>query len=61
MSPVRNSSGKIAFYVGVQMDENSKFDEHGLSPEMRQLGAVGQVKVAVRSFSSRAGPSRPSS
>ncbi|XP_010925389.1 protein TWIN LOV 1 isoform X2 [Elaeis guineensis] len=61
ISPVRNSSGKIAFYVGVQIDENSKCDEHGLSPEMRQLGAVGQVKVAVRSFSSHAGPSRPSS
>ncbi|XP_010915170.2 protein TWIN LOV 1 [Elaeis guineensis] len=61
ISPVRDASGKIAFYVEVQIDENSKGDEHGLSPKMRQLGVVGQVKVAVRSLSSRAGPSRTSS
>ncbi|XP_020687667.1 protein TWIN LOV 1 isoform X1 [Dendrobium catenatum] len=57
ISPVRNSSGKIAFYVGVQIDEGLKNDEHGLSPSIRQLGAVGAVKVAVRSLSSSAGPS----
>nr|AML78124.1 putative LOV domain-containing protein [Helonias bullata] len=60
ISPVRNASGKIAFYVGVQLEEGSKYDRNGLSPEMRQLGAVGAVKVAVRSLSSRVGPSRPS-
>uniref|UniRef100_A0A1D1XSA7 Protein TWIN LOV 1 n=1 Tax=Anthurium amnicola TaxID=1678845 RepID=A0A1D1XSA7_9ARAE len=58
ISPVRNASGKIAFYVGVQMDEAAKTDEHGLSPEMRQLGAVGAVKVAVRGLSAGAGPSK---
>ncbi|XP_072964651.1 protein TWIN LOV 1 [Typha angustifolia] len=60
ISPVRNASGKIAFYVCVQMDESSKNIDNGLSPEMWQLGAVGAVKVAVRSLSSSAGPSRPS-
>lgn len=58
ISPVRNASGKIAFYVGVQMDEGSEQDGHGLSLEMRQLGAVGAVKVAVRSLFARVGPSR---
>ncbi|XP_042453829.1 protein TWIN LOV 1-like [Zingiber officinale] len=58
ISPVRNASGKIAFYVSVQMDENAKSNEHGLSPHMRQLGVVGAVKVAVRSLSMCAGPSR---
>lgn len=58
ISPVRNASGKIAFYVGVQMDEAAKTDDQGLSPDMRQLGAVGAVKVAVRSLSAGAGPSK---
>nr|AML76740.1 putative LOV domain-containing protein [Canella winterana] len=58
ISPVRNASGKIAFYVGVQIDESSKNDGQGLSPEMRQLGAVGAVKVAVRSLSVGVGSSK---
>ncbi|XP_077245301.1 protein TWIN LOV 1-like isoform X2 [Tasmannia lanceolata] len=58
ISPVRNASGKVAFYVGVQMDESSKNDIHGLSPEMWQLGAVGAVKVAVRSLSVGVGSSK---
>ncbi|MQL91643.1 hypothetical protein Taro_024257 [Colocasia esculenta] len=58
ISPVRNASGKIAFHVWVQMDEAAKTDEQGLSLEMRQLGAVGAIKVAVRSLSAGAGPSR---
>nr|AML79100.1 putative LOV domain-containing protein [Laurelia sempervirens] len=58
ISPVRNASGKIAFYVGVQIDEGSKSNGQWLSPEMRQLGAVGAVKVAVRSFSMGVGPSK---
>nr|AML76765.1 putative LOV domain-containing protein [Freycinetia multiflora] len=58
LSPVRNASGKIAFFVGVQTDEDSQHDGHGLSPEMWQLGAVGAVKVAVRSLSAGVGPSR---
>ncbi|KAK8963984.1 Protein TWIN LOV 1 [Platanthera guangdongensis] len=61
ISPVRNSTGKIAFYVGVQVDEGAKNDVHGLSPAVRQLGAVGAVKVAVRSLSSCAGSSSRSS
>ncbi|KAG6481309.1 hypothetical protein ZIOFF_057905 [Zingiber officinale] len=58
ISPIRNSSGRIAFYVSVQLDENTKSDDHGLSAHMRQLGVVGAVKVAVRSLSLCAGPSR---
>nr|AML78713.1 putative LOV domain-containing protein [Vanilla planifolia] len=61
ISPVRNSSGKIAFYVGVQIDEAAKDDAHGLCPRMKLLGAVGAVKVAVRSLSSSVGPSSCSS
>nr|AML79406.1 putative LOV domain-containing protein [Cycas micholitzii] len=60
-APVRNASGKIAFYVGVQLDVTSiDQDEHqdkGLTPHMKQLGAVGAVRVAVRSLLG-AGPSR---
>ncbi|XVF43051.1 hypothetical protein PTKIN_Ptkin02bG0009900 [Pterospermum kingtungense] len=52
LSPVRNASGKIAYYVGVQIEEDCKNqDRHGLSPEMWQLSAVATVKVAVRSLS----------
>nr|AML78699.1 putative LOV domain-containing protein [Peliosanthes teta] len=60
ISPVRNATGKIAFYVGVQINESSK-DGNGLSPEMRQFSAVASVKVAVRSLSACAGPSSRSS
>ncbi|KAF3431407.1 hypothetical protein FNV43_RR26138 [Rhamnella rubrinervis] len=59
ISPVRNATGKIAYFVGVQMEEGNKKQEgHGLSLEMRQLSAVGAVKVAVRSSSMAAGPSK---
>ncbi|KAJ6793934.1 protein TWIN LOV 1 [Iris pallida] len=51
ISPVRNATGKVAYYVGVQIDESGKGEHHGLSPEMRQLSVVGSVKVAVRSLS----------
>nr|AML76278.1 putative LOV domain-containing protein [Meliosma cuneifolia] len=58
IAPVRNASGKIAFYVGVQIEEGSKNEgSQGLSPEMRQLSVVGAVKVAVRTLSIGAGPS----
>nr|AML76538.1 putative LOV domain-containing protein [Gyrocarpus americanus] len=60
IAPVRNASGKIAFYVGVQIEESCKSIDQGLSPEMRQLGAVGAVKVAVRSLSVGVGPSKSS-
>ncbi|KAE8729976.1 Protein TWIN LOV 1 [Hibiscus syriacus] len=59
LSPVRNASGKIAYFVGVQIEEECKSsDRHGLSPEMRQLSTVGAVKVAVRSLSMAAGSSK---
>ncbi|EOY02066.1 PAS/LOV protein B isoform 1 [Theobroma cacao] len=59
LSPVRNASGKIAYFVGVQIEDDCKNrDGHGLSPEMRQLSAVGAVKVAVRTSSISAGSSK---
>jgi len=51
ISPIRNSSGKIAFFVAVQIAENAKNDGESLSPEMRQFTVVGAVKVAVRGSS----------
>ncbi|XP_050372841.1 protein TWIN LOV 1 isoform X2 [Argentina anserina] len=51
VSPIRNASGK--------MEEACKNqDGHGLSPEMRQLSAVGAVRIAVRSLSMGAGTSK---
>nr|AML78187.1 putative LOV domain-containing protein [Linum usitatissimum] len=50
VSPVRNAKGKIAYFVGVQIEEGSE-DRHGFSPEMRQLSVIGSIKVAVRSSS----------
>ncbi|GJZ76408.1 putative LOV domain-containing protein [Tanacetum coccineum] len=47
MSPVRNASGKIAYFVEVQM--NVKHENPNLRPEIRHLSVVGAVKVAVRS------------
>lgn len=50
---------QIAYFVGVQMEEGCKNqEEHRMSPEMKQLSAVGAVKVAVRSSSMVAGSSR---
>lgn len=49
---------QIAFFVEVQTDENAKGDGLGLSIEMRQLGVVGAVKVAVRSSASSSGLSK---
>uniref|UniRef100_A0A5B7BYZ8 LOV domain-containing protein n=1 Tax=Davidia involucrata TaxID=16924 RepID=A0A5B7BYZ8_DAVIN len=58
VSPVRNASGKIAYFVEVQIDESGKNqDKQGLSPEMRQHSVMGAVKVAVRSLSICAGTS----
>nr|AML77213.1 putative LOV domain-containing protein [Buddleja sp. BC-2016] len=52
ISPVRNASGKVAFFVGIQIHDHCKNHEtRGLSPETRQLSVVGAVKVAVRSLS----------
>nr|AML78817.1 putative LOV domain-containing protein [Gyrostemon ramulosus] len=56
ISPVRNASGKIAYFVGVQVEDGCKNgDKQGLSPDMRQLGVVAAVKVAVRSSSMNIG------
>lgn len=50
---------QIAYFVGVQMEEGCKNqDRHGLSPEKRQLSAVGAVRVAIRSLSMGADPSK---
>ncbi|XP_021908446.1 protein TWIN LOV 1 isoform X5 [Carica papaya] len=58
ISPVRNASGKIAYFVGVQIEECCKNqDINGLNPDRRQLSAVGAVKIAVRSSSMGAGSS----
>ncbi|CAM6063009.1 unnamed protein product [Sphagnum tenellum] len=54
LSPVRSATGEVAFYVGVQLAMDivdSAGDENvGMTPYMKQLGAVGAVKVAVRSL-----------
>ncbi|XP_057761793.1 protein TWIN LOV 1 [Arachis stenosperma] len=59
ISPVRDASGKVAYYVGVQIEDECKNeDRQGLSPEKRQLSVVGVVKVAVRSLSMHVGSSK---
>nr|AML78196.1 putative LOV domain-containing protein [Lygodium japonicum] len=52
ISPVRSNGGKVAFYVGVQLDVTSAdvCEEDCVTPHMKQLGAVGAVRVAVRSL-----------
>nr|AML76885.1 putative LOV domain-containing protein [Wrightia natalensis] len=52
ISPVRNAAGKVAYFVGVQInDDCSNQEQRELSPEMQHLSVVGAVKVAVRSSS----------
>ncbi|PIN15220.1 Non-specific serine/threonine protein kinase [Handroanthus impetiginosus] len=52
ISPVRNASGKVAFFVGIQIEGHCKdHATQGLSPERRQLSVVGAVKVAVSGLS----------
>ncbi|KAL3731748.1 hypothetical protein ACJRO7_028600 [Eucalyptus globulus] len=59
ISPVRNASGKIAYFVGAQIEEDRENQGgDGLSPEMRQRSAVGAVKVALRTMLMGAGTSR---
>lgn len=54
VAPVRSSDGKVAFYVGVQLDmtdvDADMSQEIGMSAHAKQLGAVGVVRVAVRSL-----------
>ncbi|KAM0888657.1 hypothetical protein ACQ4PT_028229 [Festuca glaucescens] len=66
VSPIRNASGKVglhpfqvAFHVWVHLDESAKCDFNGLTPEIWQLGAVGAVRVAVRSLSASGSLLRP--
>lgn len=52
ISPIRNASGKIAYFVEVHMEEECmKQDVRMLNPELKQLGCIAAVKVAVRSAS----------
>lgn len=52
ISPVRNATGKVAYFVGVQINSSSNSQgKQGLSPVMEHLSVVGAVKVAVRSLS----------
>nr|AML78693.1 putative LOV domain-containing protein [Calliergon cordifolium] len=54
VSPVRNCGGKVAFYVGVQLEmgevDTDTSQETGMSAHAKQLGTVGLVRVAVRSL-----------
>nr|AML79656.1 putative LOV domain-containing protein [Atrichum angustatum] len=54
VAPVRSCCGKVAFYIGVQLDvsqaEAEEVQERGMSAHAKQLGAVGSVRVAVRSL-----------
>nr|AML76406.1 putative LOV domain-containing protein [Diphyscium foliosum] len=53
VAPVRSATGKIAYYVGVQLDvseANISMCEDSASAHAKQLSAVGVVRVAVRSL-----------
>nr|AML78743.1 putative LOV domain-containing protein [Neckera douglasii] len=54
VSPVRSCGGKVAFYVGVQLDvgevDTDTSQETGMSAHAKLLGTVGVVRVAVRSL-----------
>ncbi|KAI5679086.1 hypothetical protein M9H77_10036 [Catharanthus roseus] len=51
ISPVRAATGKVAYFVGVQIQHGncSNDEQREVSPEMQHLSVVGAVKVAVRS------------
>nr|AML79326.1 putative LOV domain-containing protein [Dendrolycopodium obscurum] len=50
VAPVRSADGKVAYYVGVQLDVTftAEYEGEGMSAHMKQLGAVGAIRVAVR-------------
>nr|AML76457.1 putative LOV domain-containing protein [Entransia fimbriata] len=56
LSPVRNAGGKVAFFVGVQLEVAASDkaprvpEEHGLGAHLKQLGVVGAVRVAARAL-----------
>ncbi|XP_021731108.1 protein TWIN LOV 1 [Chenopodium quinoa] len=58
LSPVRNASGKVAYFVEVHMEDCINQDGQALNAELRQLGAIAAVKVAVRSATMGLGSSR---
>lgn len=49
IAPLRNASGKIAYFVEVHMEEGC-VNQNGqtLNPDLRLLGAIAAMKVAVR-------------
>nr|AML79179.1 putative LOV domain-containing protein [Aulacomnium heterostichum] len=53
VAPVRGATGKVAYYVGVQLDvSDAEIPMRGdtLNAHAKQLSAVGVVRVAVRSL-----------
>nr|AML79543.1 putative LOV domain-containing protein [Hedwigia ciliata] len=54
VAPVRSCGGKVAFYMGLQLEvgevDADAFQDIGMSAHAKQLGAVGFVRVAVRSL-----------
>nr|AML79542.1 putative LOV domain-containing protein [Hedwigia ciliata] len=55
VAPVRSATGKVAYYVGVQLDVSDaelpmRGDSSVNAPHAKQLSAVGVVRVAVRSL-----------
>lgn len=51
---------QLVHFASVQTEEGcEKADRHGLSAEMRQLSAIGVIKVAVRSLSMDTCSSKP--
>nr|AML79262.1 putative LOV domain-containing protein [Argyrochosma nivea] len=55
VAPVRDHTAKVVYYVGVQWHlgfplAEGSFASKDVTPAMLQLGAVGAVKVAVRSL-----------
>uniref|UniRef100_A0A803MBI2 PAS domain-containing protein n=1 Tax=Chenopodium quinoa TaxID=63459 RepID=A0A803MBI2_CHEQI len=58
LSPVRNASGKVAYFVEVHMEDCINQDGQTLIPKLRHLGAIAAVKVTVRSATMGLGSSR---
>nr|AML77671.1 putative LOV domain-containing protein [Asplenium platyneuron] len=53
VAPIRDHTAKIVYFVGVQWELSSEyFQTSNIKPVMGQLGAVGAIKVAVRSLQS---------
>nr|AML77670.1 putative LOV domain-containing protein [Selaginella willdenowii] len=52
IAPVRNANGKVAYLAGVQLDVTSVDEDDECDARMKQLGAVGAIRVAVRSLQS---------